>query len=112
ILAATESLLARHPLGDVRVADIAREAEMTQSNFYSYFDSLEGVLLALGEEITADGVASFVELDWTGGDGFDQAVRTVHAAISLWNEHGAALATIGALADKRYGAFPQVRMRQ
>ncbi len=47
IFAATESLLQHTPLGDLAVADILREADVSRTTFYKYFTSKAMVVSAM-----------------------------------------------------------------
>ena len=113
IMAATAQLLRERPLADVRVSDVARVADVAQPNFYTYFASVEDVILALGQEINADHLAIFIdEYDWTGESGMAGPRKLVEAALVFWREYGALFSIIGHLADRRRGDFAPLRSRQ
>lgn len=112
IMEATAELLTERPFGDVRVSDVARAADVAQPNFYTYFTSVEDVILALGQDVSADHLAAFVDDDWTGVDGMASPRRLVAAAVEFWRRHRALLSIIGELADRRRGGFAALRARQ
>jgi AcrR family transcriptional regulator len=113
IMAATAQLLRERPLADVRVSDVARVADVAQPNFYTYFASVEDVILALGHEINADHLASFInDYDWTGADGMVGPRKLIEASLEFWREYGALFSIIGHLADRRRGDFAPLRSRQ
>lgn len=112
IMEATAALLAHRPLGDVRITEVARAAEIAQPNFYTYFASIEDVVLALGEDFSVGSLAELLDPDWDGEQGFDLARRFVEAAIALLREHGPVLSIVNMLADQQHGEFPSLRVRQ
>jgi AcrR family transcriptional regulator len=109
---ATVELLAKRPFSDVRATEIARLAGMPQSNFYSYFGNVEEVILAIAGEVSADSLVDFLDGDWAGEAGVEQARRLVGAALALWRQHRDILSLVGVLADRRHGPFPALRVRQ
>ena len=66
ILAATRRLLDSRHLGEIRVADVAAEAELSPSNFYTYFKTVEEPVLALCEASAADFQVMARHLDCIG----------------------------------------------
>ncbi len=109
---AAVELLARRPFTDIRATQIARLANMPQSNFYSYFGNVEAVILAVAGEVSTDSLTVFLEADWAGEVGVEQAQRLVESALNLWRQHKDILSLVGVLADRRHGAFPALRVRQ
>jgi AcrR family transcriptional regulator len=112
ILDVTAALLADTPVGDLRVTEIARAADIAQPNFYTYFANVEEAILALAQEISADSLVAFIEPDWDGEAGVAHARRLVEAAIKLWALHAPVFAIVSVLADRRRGEFAAVRVRQ
>lgn len=114
IMAATEALLQEHPLGDVRITEIARTAGIRQPNFYTYFSGVEDVILAIGEELVTQSEAlhDHLDVDWTGEDGFAHARQFVEACMRMWGDRQIVLALIMMLADRRHGGFAALRIRQ
>jgi AcrR family transcriptional regulator len=112
IMDATAAILAARPYGDLRITEIARAAEIAQSNFYTYFPSIEEVVLAIAREISTDSLAVYLKPDWIGEAGVAHARRLVEAAINLWLRHRGMFSLIDLLADARQGAFSALRVRQ
>jgi len=112
IMEATNAMLAEQAFTDIRITDIARAANIAQPNFYTYFSSIDDVLLALAKEISSDHLSAYLEPDWTGPGGLDLATRFVEAAIETWLRHRGVFAIVDILADKRKGEFAAVRVSQ
>jgi AcrR family transcriptional regulator len=106
---ATAQLLKEKPYSDVRITDVARGADIAQPNFYTYFASLEDVIIALAEEVSTSPLAQFIALREIG---MDWAAAMVETAIPIWREHRTLFAIIGMLADKQHGDFPRLRVQQ
>ncbi len=112
IMEATRDLLRTYPFGDIRITDIARVAEITQPNFYTYFTSVADVVEALVEKIAgASAAASIAALDWEGPDGIKHARALVEEFIEFWRENGAVIQVVDLFADNLHGRFPQLRVR-
>jgi AcrR family transcriptional regulator len=96
ILETARTLLARKPLADITIDELAAGAEISRSSFYFYFDSKLSVLVAL-----LHGMAGELGRDagpWLAGSGPDAAAlrEALIPLARLWREHGRMLA--GALA--------------
>jgi AcrR family transcriptional regulator len=96
ILETARALLARKPLADITIDELAAGAEISRSSFYFYFDSKLSVLVAL-----LHGMAGELGRDagpWLDGAGPDaEALREALVPLArLWRDHGRMLA--GALA--------------
>lgn len=112
IMDATLKLLREQPYPDLKITDIAREADIAQPNFYTYFTSLEDVIAALAEVVTASHLADHIRQDWSGPDGDVHARALVEAGIPLWRDYRALFAIIAMLADRQHGRFPDLRVHQ
>jgi AcrR family transcriptional regulator len=112
VMDATAALLTEHALADIRITDIARAAEIAQPNFYTYFDSIEDVILAIATEISADSLSIYLQPDWSGEDGLVHARQFVEAAFQFWLKYREIFAIVNVLADKKHGAFADVRVSQ
>ncbi|MBV9510152.1 MAG: TetR/AcrR family transcriptional regulator [Caulobacteraceae bacterium] len=112
IMDATNALLAERPFADIRITDIARAADIVQPNFYTYFPSVEAVVLALAKEISADALGVHIQPDWRGEAGLAHARGLVAAGIEFWTRHREIFSIVNLLADKRRGEFAAVRVRQ
>jgi AcrR family transcriptional regulator len=109
ILETARALLARKPLADITIDELAAGAEISRSSFYFYFDSKLSVLVAL-----LHGMAGELGRDagpWLDGAGPDAAAlrEALIPLARLWREHGRMLA--GALAAAP-GCPPLARWRE
>ena len=114
ILAATRVLLGRKHLGEIRVADVATEAGVSPSNFYTYFKTVEEPVLALCEAASADfqPLAKHLDGDWAGEEAFRAVRAYVVDVLLFWGEHGAVLRVEHMLADQGEVAFAESRIRR
>jgi AcrR family transcriptional regulator len=112
IMDATADMLAERPFADIRITEVARAADIAQPNFYTYFASVEDVILAIADEVSADSLSVYLEPDWEGEAGLEHARQLVEAAIKLWRRHRGVFSIVSMLADKRHGGFAAVRVRQ
>jgi len=112
IMDATHAMLAARAFNEIRITDIARAANIAQPNFYTYFASIDDVIMALANEISADHLAVYLEPDWSGPDGLSLAMQFTEAALEMWQRHCGVFAVVGDLADKRRGDFAAVRVQQ
>ncbi|MBG0562820.1 TetR/AcrR family transcriptional regulator [Actinoplanes aureus] len=96
ILDTARTLLARKPLAEITIDELAAGAEISRSSFYFYFDSKLAVVVAL-----LHGLAGELDADagpWLDGTGPDEPAlrRSLTALAAIWRTHGRLLA--GALA--------------
>jgi AcrR family transcriptional regulator len=88
LLEATERLLADRALGDLAVADILKEAEVSRATFYFYFESKHAILAALLERIVDDLHEATLPYFERGETPPEQALRDAHRGLlALWREH-------------------------
>jgi AcrR family transcriptional regulator len=114
ILAATRRLLDSRHLGEIRVADVAAEAELSPSNFYTYFKTVEEPVLALCEASAADFqvLARHLDGDWSGEQAFLMARAYVVDTLAFWQAHGPVLRIEHMLADKGEAGFIDSRVKR
>lgn len=114
ILEATRRLLDRHHLGEIRVADVAAEADVSPSNFYTYFRTVEEPVLLLCEAAAADfqPLSRHLEGDWSAENAFAAARAYVVDVLMIWREHGPVLRIEHMLADKGEAGFVESRVRR
>ncbi|GAA1634906.1 TetR/AcrR family transcriptional regulator [Actinoplanes couchii] len=96
ILETARALLARKPLADITIDELAAGAEISRSSFYFYFDSKIAVVVALLHDMSGDlGRDSGPWLDGSGPDA--ESLRAALTALAvLWRDQSRLLA--GALA--------------
>jgi AcrR family transcriptional regulator len=88
IFSATEGLLQHTPLGDLAVADILLEADVSRTSFYKYFTSKAMVVSAMLRTCQAE--LRDVMGPWSGRGGrpADQALReALDAVAKVWGRH-------------------------
>lgn len=109
IMASTAAMLAARAYTEIKITDIARATGIAQPNFYTYFAGVDDVVLAIGEEISFEPHAEFLQPDWSGAPGVALAAQLVEATIETWRRHRGVLSIIGYLAEKRGGDFAALR---
>jgi len=114
ILEATKSLLQRRHLGEIRVADVAAEAGLSPTNFYTYFKTVEEPVLALCELASNDfqPLARHLDGDWSGEQAFAAARAYIVGVLDFWYEHGPMLRIEHMLADKGEVGFVESRVKR
>jgi AcrR family transcriptional regulator len=103
------SLLKTVEFSEISVSDIARFASISQPSFYTYFSSVEDIVVALANEFTADQLAVSIEQDWAGADGPRLARELIEASLLFWNVHGPVFEVVAAYADRGRREFILVR---
>ena len=89
IIDATVTLLASTSLRDVRVAEIARLAEISPASFYVYFDSVHDVVLAAIAEIdqSPPQVLEMLAEPWPAAEARSRARAFVQGYVDFWQAH-------------------------
>lgn len=87
ILDTARSLVARTPLSQITIDDLASGAGISRSTFYFYFDSKHAVIAALLRELSAQ-LYDQTD-DWFAGSGpdDDSLRRALAISAQLWQEH-------------------------
>ncbi len=113
ILETTSALLERNGIRELRVADIAREIDVSPATFYQYFPDTDAVLLELaasvGEHMLP--ILSHLDMQWSGDAGLSTARDFVGRFISYWDEHRSILRTRNLAAQEGDERFRAVRHR-
>jgi AcrR family transcriptional regulator len=111
LLEATGSLLAKRPLRELRVVDIAREVGTSPATFYQYFEDVEDAVLELARAASAEmpAVRELIDGAWTGRAGLERAHRIVDAFIHHWDRHHAVLRVRNLASDEGDPRFQRVR---
>ncbi|CAN5148209.1 hypothetical protein BH10PSE2_BH10PSE2_16060 [soil metagenome] len=114
ILGATRRLLDSRHLGEIRVADVATEAGLSPSNFYTYYKTVEEPVLALCEASAEDFqlLARHLDGDWSGENAFLSARAYVVDMLAFWRDHGPVLRIEHMLADKGETGFIDSRIKR
>jgi AcrR family transcriptional regulator len=89
IVEVTLALLEAKRLRELRVAEIARLADISSATFYLYFDDVIDVVLAAVHEHgrVPDDVLSLVVTPWPQQDALARAEALVHAYSQYWDTH-------------------------
>jgi AcrR family transcriptional regulator len=113
-------LLARKPLAEITIDELAAGADISRSSFYFYFDSKLAVVVALLRGLAGE-LGRDTE-EWLAGSGPDAAAlrRSLTALATLWRAHGPLLAqavtagdfgSTGEIAEWRAGLY-QLHVRR
>jgi AcrR family transcriptional regulator len=106
ILATCERLLARKPLNEIGVDELAAGAGISRSTFYFYFESKDAVLRALVARIAEEMFARAESwLDRTDEPAEVTMMRTIEATAKVWEGHGPVLRA----AVQNWGTVPEMR---
>ncbi|MEU3840776.1 TetR family transcriptional regulator [Streptomyces sp. NPDC028635] len=108
LLDCLSEMLSSSPYRDVKVIDVARKAGTSPATFYQYFPDVEGAVLELADQMTAEG-AVLAELvkgrSWAGKAGWQSAQELVDGFLEFWRQNDAILRVIdlgAAEGDKRF----------
>lgn len=107
IVDATLALLEARPLRDLRVAEIARVAEISSATFYVYFDDVIDVVLAAVDEHgrVPNEVLLLVATPWDQDGLLSQAESLVLAYIGYWDAHRTLFRVRNLAAEEGDGRF-------
>lgn len=110
LLDALDSLVARKPLSEVNVEDIAAEAGITRTRFYFYFDSKYDALAASLNRISDELVAAYLATGswWVRPPDVRPRVALsagFNSILGVWRAHGPMLRE----GQDLWSAVPQVR---
>lgn len=115
LLDSTAALLGSSTYREVRVVDIARDAQMSPAAFYQYFGDVEEAVLALAEEmVRACGpeLASLVrDQPWDGPSAWSSAVGVADGFLDVWDRHRAVLRVVDLATDEGDQRFRALRTR-
>ena len=113
LLDATEELLRKRSVRELRVVEIAREVGTSPATFYQYFADVEDAILSLVER-AAEEIPAVVELvngPWQGARGLETARAIADAFVRHWDRHGAVLRVRNLKAEENDRAFRKVRLQ-
>lgn len=100
---------------DMKVVDIAREAETSPATFYQYFPDVESAMLVLADDMVQLGVERFAQLSaataWRDKDGYSGADAIAGGILEFWDEHQAVLRVIDLASEEGDARFANVRTR-
>lgn len=106
-------MLVDTPYRDLKVVDIARGSGTSPATFYQYFADAEGAVLALAEELVAEGrdrlVGPVVEGDWSEAGAYETCENIAAAFLGFWDDHGSLMAVIDLAALEGDDRFRVIR---
>jgi TetR/AcrR family transcriptional regulator, ethionamide resistance regulator len=107
LLDSMEELLARRPLAEVSVDQVARRAGVSRTAFYFYFGSKEAALRALVERTLASVWRTAGDWFFSDADPQTSLRRGVEGLVGAWIEHAALLTAVADAAsyDAQLRAF-------
>ncbi|MCB9387037.1 MAG: TetR/AcrR family transcriptional regulator [Microthrixaceae bacterium] len=114
LLAQTRAMLIDTSYRDLKVVDIARGAGTSPATFYQYFADAESALLAIADELVAEGrdrlTRPVLEGDWSPGVAAYETCENIAAAfLAFWDDHGSLLAVIDLAALEGDSRFRTIR---
>lgn len=106
-------MLVDTPYRDLKVVDIARESETSPATFYQYFTDAEEAVLALAEELVAEGrdrlTRPVLEGDWGDSGVYETCDAVAATFLRFWDEHGSLMAVIDLAALEGDDRFRRIR---
>ncbi len=89
LLASTAALLTKTSWRDIRIIDIAKEANTSPATFYQYFENIEQALLELADGLAADAarLAELVHGSWKGDQGWQVANQVIEGFMDYWERN-------------------------
>lgn len=112
ILDAISSLLRTKPPWQLKANDVAVRCEISQSNFYTYFASIDDALHALALQVHErhPDLAPYLAFDWTSPAALDHARALARAAIGFWKENRPILRLTQTLAEDGDPEYLRIRL--
>ncbi|HMC51836.1 MAG TPA: TetR family transcriptional regulator [Acidimicrobiales bacterium] len=113
LLACAAELLSTTSYRDIKVIDIAREAGTSPATFYQYFADVEQAVLALAEELAADGaaLAELVHRDWRGERAMETSRAIVKGFMDFYEDHRAVFRVVDLATEEGDLRFQRLRTR-
>ena len=107
-------LLAKNSVWNIGVTDICTHCDIAPSNLYTYFASVEEVVLALAEQVLdcAPPLTDILRGDWSGRGGLKLARAYVEEDFKYWEKYRPVLKVVELLADEGNCAFGKIRERR
>ena len=114
LLERTAEMLQSSSYRDLKVVDIARGAGTSPATFYQYFPDVQAAILALAQDMAAEGSAlsSLVrDHPWKGKAGFATAEALVTGVIDFWEANRAVLRVMDLATEEGDLRFRKIRTR-
>lgn len=102
IMDAVIALLEDKHLWDIRLRDISEVSGIPATSFYTYFSSINEVLLAIIDELRQEqkSLAAHLEGSWEGPEGLAKAKTLVRKCIDFWSGRRGVVTILDLLADE------------
>ncbi len=114
LLDCTAAALGGASYRDLKVVDIAREADTSPATFYQYFPDVEAAILALAEEMAEEGNRRLVEIvrtgSWKGRQGYATAAAIAESYIAFWDDNSALMRVIDLTSEEGDQRFRDIRV--
>ena len=117
LLECTAEMLATTSFREVKVIDIAREAQTSPATFYQYFPDVEAAILVLAEDMAAE-TAELVEVvrngAWDTDRAFETALVLADRFLEFWERHRSLLRVVelaGSEGDTRFATLRSGMLR-
>ena len=114
LLDRTREMLSTTSYRDVKVIDIAREAETSPATFYQYFADVEAAILVLAEDMAQQGshlTAIITDGSWDDAHAYGTALELVDGLLAFWDDHRPVLRVMDLATDEGDGRFQKIRVR-
>ncbi len=113
ILKATNGLIGKRSIRELKVSEICALAGVSSSTFYLYFQTVSEAALAVAEEANQSSpeVMKIFESEWTRENVLDQSKKFVKAYFAYWAEHAAILRVRNFAADEGDRRFFEARRK-
>jgi len=111
LLECTADMLATTSFRELKVIDIAREANTSPATFYQYFPDVESAILVLAEEMAEDTgeLAAFVRAaPWKGRAAYESALAVSDRFLEFWDRRRPLLRVVDLASgegDRRFGSI-------
>ena len=114
LLDCTAEMLATTSFRELKVIDIAREAQTSPATFYQYFPDVESAILVLAEAMEED-ISTLVDAvrtgEWRGDAAFESALRLADRFLEFWDRHRSLLRVVELAGGEGDQRFAQLRSR-
>lgn len=115
LLSETLALLEHNSYRELKVVEIARAAGTSPATFYQYFPDVEAAILALAEDMAADGNQRLTEIlrtgTWDGESGWETARTIASGYIDFWDDNWPLMRVIDLTAEEGDQRFRSIRTR-
>jgi len=103
LLECTADMLATTSFRELKVIDIAREANTSPATFYQYFPDVESAILVLAEDMVSEGAHHFADIvadaAWKSKSSYDAALSLADEILAFWDEHRVVIRVVDLATD-------------